>query len=535
MAGLVQPNASFGKAASWSPFFNPENLEWIPMHTSSNPSQFPRSQTVEKALQAFAEQMERTTTLSDGVLTARVIGEFSAGKTRLLRELLGELIPTALFPVSSLERQTRLQLEITHGEVPALTLIAREQDHCTTAVTLKTLTKFPERDALTDYNPLLHRLRLALPEPRLILPTGDGFSEDASPKRLFLIDTPGWNSGDDELAESDATQIMAGYHNLALVYVTDVIRLDGAENAERLLEFLDALAQAEFLETTPTLLFIVTHCPTEEANHQKNRARKLVLAQWEKLGRAADELNLNLFCVDFGTMKVQALQSFRDDFWQALLLPLGHKDKVADPWLSALRQWPKEWNVGPPVANTQAMLAQARQLLERARKGDEFVGGMNIHRLRGLDTKGMVQKVRDTWLHQLGCSATDLASFMSKPPQDLPAEHPLSAWWKHYWLANCRQALEPVKAFFKQAEQAIGELTPKTEDIPAHFDAKLAPAYQQALATVDNSFTALVETAQQVINEPLAEKVIATLMTLSLLQARYADDYAIHSAATSER
>ncbi len=503
------------------------------MHTPSNPSQFPRSQTVEKALQAFADQMERTTTLSDGVLTARVIGEFSAGKTRLLRELLGELIPPALFPVSSLERQTRLQLEITHGEVPVLTLIAREQDY-TPAVTLKILTDFPERDALTAYNPLLHRLRLTLPEPRLILPSGDGFSDDASPKRLFLIDTPGWNSGDDVLAESDATQIMAGHHNLALVYVTNVTRLQSEINAARLLEFLDALANADFLEE-PTLLFIVTHCPAKDAPRMENIALTLVLAQWEKLDRAADELNLNLFCVDFGTMKMQALQTFRDDFWQALLLPLGHKDKVADPWLSALRQWPKEWNVGPPVAHTQAMLVQARQLLGRARKGDEFVGGMNIHRLRGLDTKGMVQKVRDTWLYQLGCSATDLASFMSKAPQDLPAEHPLSAWWKHYWLANCRQALEPVKAFFKQAEQAIGDLTPKTEDLPAHFDAKLAPAYKQALAAVDNSFTALVETAQQVINEPLAEKVIATLMTLSLLQARYADDYAIHSEATSER
>lgn len=471
--------------------------------------------------------MKRTTALSDGVLTARVIGEFSAGKTRLLRELLGELIPPALFPVSSLERQTRLQLEITHGEMPGLTLIEREQDYHP-AVTLKTLTNFPERDALTDYNPLLHRLRLALPEPRLILSAGDGFSKGASPKRLFLIDTPGWNSGDDVLAESDATQIMAGYHNLALVYVTDVTRLDGATNAERLLEFLEALANADFLEE-PTLLFIVTHCPAQEANHQKNRARKLVLAQWEKLDRAPDKLNLNLFCVDFGSMKKQALQTFRDDFWQALLLPLGQKDKVADPWVSALRQWPKAWDVCPLVGHTQQMLAQARQLLERARKGDEFVGGMNIHRLRGLDTKGMVQKVRDTWLYQLGCSATDLASFMSKALQDLPADHPLSAWWQHYWLANTRQALEPVKAFFKQAEQAIGELTPKTEDLPAHFDAKLAPAYKQALAALDNSFTALVETAQQVINEPLAEKVVATLMTLSLLQARYADDYAIHS------
>ena len=242
------------------------------MRTPSDPSQFPRSQTVHQALQAFADQMARSTAPSDGVLTARVIGEFSAGKTRLLRELLGELIPPALFPVSSLERQTRLQLEITHGEVPALTLIKREHD-CHPAVVLKTLTQFPERDALADYNPLQHRLRLTLPEPRLILPSGDGFSDDASPKRLFLIDTPGWNSGDDVLAEDDATQIMAGYHNLALVYVTDATRLQSEKNAERLLEFLEALAGADFLKD-PTLLFIVTHCPAKDADRMANLARK---------------------------------------------------------------------------------------------------------------------------------------------------------------------------------------------------------------------------------------------------------------------
>jgi len=505
------------------------------MNNTPNPNEFPRSQTVHHALQTFADQMAHHTAPSDGLLTARVIGEFSAGKTRLLRELFGELIPPALFPVSSLERQTRLQLEITHGEEPALTLIEREKDY-RPAVVLKTLTQFPERDALAGYNPLLHRLRLALPEARLILSSGDGYSsEDTRPKRLFLIDTPGWNSGDDLLAEGDAKQIMAGYHNLALVYVTDANRLDGAKNAERLLDFLQALADADFLETTPTLLFIVTHCPASEASHQKDRAHKLVLAQWEKLDHHADELNLKLFSVEFSDMSEAERQTFRDDFWQALLLPLGQKNTVADPWVSALRQWPKAWHIGPPVGQAQQMLVQARQLLERARKGDEFVVGMNMHRLRGLDAPGIVQRVRDKWLGQLSCSAAELADFMTNTLQDLPAEHPLSAWWKHYWLANIWQALEPARVFFQQAQQAIASLTPKTEDLAAHLNAKLGPAHKQALAALESSFTALVETAQQVVHEPQAEKAIATLMTLSLLQARYADYYAIHAAAISER
>ena len=64
------------------------------------------------ALQSFAKKMEKETQLKDGCLTARIVGEFSAGKTRLLKELLNEVIPADLFPVSSIERQTKLQLEI---------------------------------------------------------------------------------------------------------------------------------------------------------------------------------------------------------------------------------------------------------------------------------------------------------------------------------------------------------------------------------------------------------------------------------------
>ena len=43
------------------------------------------------ALHSFAKKMDKETQLKDGCLTARVVGEFSAGKTRLLKELLKEV------------------------------------------------------------------------------------------------------------------------------------------------------------------------------------------------------------------------------------------------------------------------------------------------------------------------------------------------------------------------------------------------------------------------------------------------------------
>jgi hypothetical protein len=224
------------------------------------------------ALQSFAKKMEKETQLKDGCLTARIVGEFSAGKTRLLKELLNEVIPADLFPVSSIERQTKLQLEMTYGEQAELTVIEREADYSEAKV-IKKLSKFPHREDkdCQDYQPEKHRLRLSVPEPRFILPEGDGYSEEKVPMRLFLIDTPGWNSGEDDIAESDASDIMAGHHNLGLVYVTDASRLDGKTNQQRLTDFLEVLQDADFLSEAH-LVFVVTHCPPQEQVKLRKRA-----------------------------------------------------------------------------------------------------------------------------------------------------------------------------------------------------------------------------------------------------------------------
>lgn len=95
----------------------------MPPTARRTPEEPTATATLYRALRALAERLSRPAAPPDGLLSARVIGEFSAGKTRLLRELLGEVIPPALFPVSSLERQTRLPLEITYGENDADRLV----------------------------------------------------------------------------------------------------------------------------------------------------------------------------------------------------------------------------------------------------------------------------------------------------------------------------------------------------------------------------------------------------------------------------
>ena len=74
-------------------------------------------------------------------------------------------------------------------------------------------------------------------------------------------------------------------------------------------------------------------------------------------------------------------------------------------------------------------------------------------------------------------------------------------------------------------EQAVGTINPKTEDLQQHFAEQLEVLYQQALESFDSSFTRLVETAQSLVNEAALEKVVATLLTLSLLESRYNEHY----------
>lgn len=507
----------------------------MPMNTMTDTqaltgNTFQRSLALQQFMQSFTGHMQSNTQLADGFLTARVVGEFSAGKTRLLRELLGELIPEPLFPISSLERQTRLQLEITYGEVPELALIQREFDY-SQGQQIKTLDHFPARNELAELDPWQHRLRLSINEPRLILQNGDGYSDDKSPKRLFLIDTPGWNSGDDELAEQDASSILTGYHNLALVYVSHTARLDGAVNAEHLRDFMSVLADADFLQQAK-LLLVITSCPEQEAEHLQKRARKLVLQIWEELGRDADELELDILPIDFQQTTAAELQRFRDRFWSCLLAPLGHSAQQIprDPWITYLSRWPAEWAIRPHLSETALLLERAETLLHKACHDGEFVAGMNMYRLLGLGKAALCDKVMTTWLRQL---ESDRAQLNDWSTPTLPEDHPLQDWWRGYWQAELEKVLEPVHTFFKVATQAIAQLNPETADLQQHMQSRLATQYQQALSALDSSFVRLIRTAKALSQEPAAEKQIATLLTLSLLQARYEDYYEQHMTELS--
>ncbi|WP_068979520.1 MULTISPECIES: P-loop NTPase family protein [Aeromonas] len=482
---------------------------------------------VYQAIKSFAKRMTQTR-IEDGFLTARVIGEFSAGKTRLLTTLFGDGIEPSLHPVSSLEPQTRLQLEICYSNTPSLTLIEREDD-VKPAVILEKLQVFPNRNETLKYDPFRHRLRLEVCERRLILESGDRFSDDTQPKRLFLIDTPGWNSGDDDLAESTPTELMTGYHNLALIYVVSAMRLDSAGNAERLHAFIEMLGDVDFLDRYKIML-VITHCPATEAEAMCARANDRLIQMWQSAGYAADELELDVLCIDFASLSDTAIQAFRQQFWHCLRRPLDADTtqavESAHPWAMSVQHWPQEWQLPSRLHQSMQALINMRQLLGLACKDGDFMPGMNQHRMFGLDAAAMRRKAQDRWRQQLALThGQSIPSF--KAVAELPAEHPLFAWWHQYFLHNLQQALQPTEVFFEQADQALLGLTPEIDNLQTYLSEHLAQPWQRAQKALDSSFTRLLEQATQ-LDDVDTTTQLATMLMLSLIQTRYEDHSHIH-------
>jgi hypothetical protein len=476
----------------------------------------PDAATVFDTVRRFAECMSTPVALPDSVLTVRVIGEFSAGKTRFLRELLAPCIPEALLPISSLERQTRLPLEITYGPQAELLLVERPHD-AREGKELDRYAHFPKRAEVSAFDPMRYRLRLAIPEPRLILRKGDGYGDGA--KRLALIDMPGWNSGDDDLAESDANTLMTGHWNLALGYVCQASRLDGEKNQDRLAAFLEALAAADFIGDRYSLLFIITQCPPEDRSRLEALARSRVLQAWSELGEDPETLDLLVLGAEFSSMAPSELQRFRHSCWQHLLAPLqDDEEQPQHPWLPAVQEWRDEWAIRPRLLRTQQMLEKAGEMLARVRKSGDFLAGMNMYRLIGMGSEERYAKLQAAWLRQLGASVQD--TYLQFDALDLPPDHPLYAWWTGYWMPQLDATLVPVRQFFAGADLALHELRADTPDLQHYLRSRLTGAFATAVSQMSNGFIRLVDTTRLLAGEAAPEKVVATLLTLSLLHVR---------------
>lgn len=373
-----------------------------------------------QVLEAIGQVEESLTVaaLEESEATIRVIGEYSSGKTRFLRNLLGDKIPPALAPVSSLETQTLLPLEIMHGEPTRLELVRRAGDW-EQATVIEVLDHFPEREELAAKKLVGCRLRLFVDEPRLVVDD----NESRPPKLLRLIDQPGWNSEDD-IQGWENLGLSDEWENLALVYVCKLYRLDSDTNQKNLAMFIDALQDGDLLMAKKPLplFFVLTDCPPEERRTKAKIFRERV----EALIRDPVLFTLKVAAADFAAVDEKNLEALRASFWGHVL-----PDSDSSPPLKgaalAISRWRPDWALRPWLAQSAAWLAGIREMARGLKPHGKYMGKRTMAYFEGLSGVKLAEKAVREWRKELGPRYAAENTAALEPP-DLPPDHPLRPW-----------------------------------------------------------------------------------------------------------
>lgn len=486
---------------------------------------------IDAGMRSFAERMESIPPLADSVLTTRIVGEFSAGKTRMLSELLGDTVPEALTPISSRDAQTRLPLEVSYGPFPYLAMVERTSDG-DQGKELVRLDKFPARGEIDElrYKASVHRLRLCVPLEHMILREGDGYEEHSQPSRMFLIDMPGWNSGEDAIAHEIAEVVRESDFNLALVYVTNANRLDSSDNRRHLHAFLVALEDAERFAEEPMLSMVITHCGSADAERMSLRANELVRTIWAQINTVSKPIALNIQCVDFNNMDQPQRAAFRQCFWQFLLAPLAQESDAIEadvhPWRARIRAWPLEDDIRPRLTATRSLLDGLRQLADRMCKNGQFSIGLNMHQLTSLPQEDIQHRLRQKWAGQIHPEAlVDAQTLLESLP--LQADHPLFNWWSEVWCEQARSMMTAMRTFCVHADAALAEVNSETPHLQDHLQRALTLPHAELKGALSSSFVRLADETAALDAQPL-DQIISTLFVLTAMQGQYEKHHAQH-------
>ncbi len=471
---------------------------------------------VKKAIQSFSDNMLEK--IVDEIAVVHIIGAFSAGKSRLVRELLRpHKIAHALLPISSQDRQSALPLEITYAESPRLLRISGDKNE-----TL--LSEFPARKEQQAFDISSHYLRLELPEPQLLLGNVSLCSADEGIKRLVLKDMPGWNSGDSFVADNPLANGLVGADNISLVYVVRANGVDSQDDLIRLKAIFEAVESGDaFFYNGFHLVVVVTRCD-ESDEHQaiKNRMTERLQQLAEEVD-IEDDFTLTVLCVEFG--KEQDLINndlFLNDFWQAAFSPIAEEKKTATAtdWATRLQHWSEEWFIQAKLSTSLQLIKDAKKFIAVFKKQDQFVANMNNTRLLGLSEQKRRLKVQGAWLKQIGqWQQPDIQQLQ------LPDNHPLKLWWSNYWLAQLHALINPVNYLVQQMETAIQQLPIEVPDLQNYFHNSVENSYLQATEALQSHFYCVCEALEPIQHDSNQAKVVATLLSLSTLDAKYTDYY----------
>ncbi|POZ50740.1 hypothetical protein [Methylovulum psychrotolerans] len=476
---------------------------------------------INKAIQSFNDKM--TEKIVDEIAVVHIIGAFSAGKSRLVRELLRpHKTAHALLPISSQERQTALPLEITYAESPRLLRIDSDKNE-----TL--LSAFPVREEQQRFDANSHYLRLELPEPALLMGNVCLCSAEEGIKRVILKDMPGWNSGDSFVAENPLANGLVGADNISLVYVVRANGVDSQDDLCRLQAIFEAIETDDaFFYNDFHLVVVVTRC---DNNNEHTAITQRITERLQQLAEQVgieDTLHLTVLCVEFGKEQ-DALnhERFINDFWQTVFAPIAQEiqDAPATDWATRLQHWQADWLIQTKLSQSLRLIKDTKHFVEQFKKQDQFVANMNNTRLLGLSEQERRAKVHGAWLKQVGQWQSSIQQLQ------LSADHPLAVWWQSYWLTQLHTLIDPVDSLVLTMEAAIQQLPIDAPDLARYFHDRIESSYLQAVEALQSHFLCVCEAIDPIQHDGNQAKLVATVLSLSILDAKYTDYYQLFKAA----
>lgn len=417
-----------------------------------------QSEEIESALrdveQRFQEETNPKANLNESPITIPVVGEFSAGKSRLLDEMLQGLAPDDLLPVSSPRKETLLPLEVTYGGEPNLGIVSRPTD--SEANLVQPLSSFPTRGQLegSDLNLDECRLRLSVPAEELLwdeVPV-PGFE---GPARVYLLDTPGWNSGE----APSVSEIYNGEDVPAIIWVSRHSRLDDRQAREELSDLVSGVDN--FWPRTETgALYIFPFVTRWESSAN---AREHLNDTVEHLKKCTRDCLLDVvigepLVAEFEDISQESLENLQTSFWNNIGSLRHESQSLRDSGSSQnVVDYVEKWELFSKLQKIQSTLTKVAKIQnlfdEKKLFPNKSLGQLKHHFDRNRD----VTTLRARLESRLNGTFNEFYDLEDLP--QLSSKHALSPWWNRAFLPTTRTAVKSTTSLLKKIDTLLDEIS----------------------------------------------------------------------------
>lgn len=432
----------------------------------------------------------------------RIVGEFSSGKTRLIRELLRGHVPDALLPYSSLQPETAVPLEVTHGLVPRLTLVQRCSDRDVDTKSLTELEAFPTREEVL-HSSENRRLRLEAPLPSLLC------ARDGEPSRVILIDTPGWNASADASALQQNLAALEDMCPPALIYVSRLDRLQRAGNDGAIDEMLDAI-RGSLATGSFHFIVVVTNAAEVTASAQGVIDDFVERLRGRSVDVLGDELALVIDAITVDFDRPSDRERFCDKFWRRLEAITGGHVPLPQPPLDAMV---RAWALGSHVRGMRALVRGLQRWHEALLHGPlaHKVNWVVLEAHSAARRREMVRRAFEDHHWPDGS-----APMLDVRPPRLNAGHPLAEWWNEILVADITAAATELSRAWEAQLANVSQPAVGTT-LEDHLRTAIAAPLHRAERTLQTACAYFPECLDAHIDGDVdALPVIATMLAVSI-------------------